>query len=149
MVRFVPVLGLLFLLFVVDEVFSDEVKAQKKDERKYFEVYRVIGKGKDLKEARDDAYQNAIIEFLKKNVSPKDLKDNSEKILKEIFPSKRIVDFIESYKVISLDDSGDSVKIVIDIVVKVGNLVEALEKIKVPLVKHQEREKSPKGEIVE
>jgi len=86
-----------------------------------------------LKESREDAFQNAIIEFLKKNVSPKDLKDNSEKILKEIFPSNKINQFIESYKVISSEESNEGVKIVVDVVVKVGKVIEVLQKIGVPL----------------
>lgn len=107
--------------------------SQEKGERKYFEVYRVIGKGKDLKDAREDAFQNAIIEFLKKNITPRDLKENSEKILKEIFPSNKITQFIESHKVISSEDSNEGVKIVIDVVLRTGKLFETLQKIGVPL----------------
>ncbi len=110
---------------------AQEVK--KNTNKKYFEVYRVIGKGKDLQEAREDAYQNAIIDFLKKKLTPKTLKENSEKILKEIFPSKKIKEFIESYKIVSSEDSSDSIKIVVDVVLRSGKLIETLNKINVPI----------------
>ncbi|MCX8029454.1 MAG: hypothetical protein N2712_05615 [Brevinematales bacterium] len=100
---------------------------------KYFETYRVIGKGKDLKESREDAYQNAIIEFLRKTVSPKDLKDNSEKILREIFASRKITNFVETHKIISSEEVGDSIKIIVDVVLRTGKIVEILEKIEVPI----------------
>lgn len=125
--------SLIIALLVIFVANFDLLYSQDKNSRKYFEVYRVIGKGKDLKESREDAFQNAIIEFLKKNVSPKDLKDNSEKILKEIFPSNKISQFIESYKVISSEESNEGVKIVVDVVVKVGKVIEVLQKIGVPL----------------
>lgn len=125
--------SLIIALLVILVVNFNLLYSQDKNSRKYFEVYRVIGKGKDLKESREDAFQNAIIEFLKKNVSPKDLKDNSEKILKEIFPSNKINQFIESYKVISSEESNEGVKIVVDVVVKVGKVIEVLQKIGVPL----------------
>lgn len=125
--------SLIIALLVIFVVNFNLLYSQDKNSRKYFEVYRVIGKGKDLKESREDAFQNAIIEFLKKNVSPKDLKDNSEKILKEIFPSNKINQFIESYKVISSEESNEGVKIVVDVVVKVGKVIEVLQKIGVPL----------------
>lgn len=102
---------------------------------KSFEVYRVVGKGKDLKDARDDAFQNAIIEFLRKNVAPKDLKENSEKILREIFASRKITNFIESHKIISSEDIEGNVKIIVDVVLRADRLVETLEKAKVPLKK--------------
>lgn len=125
--------SLIIALLVIFVANFNLLYSQDKNSRKYFEVYRVIGKGKDLKESREDAFQNAIIEFLKKNVSPKDLKDNSEKILKEIFPSNKISQFIESYKVISSEESNEGVKIVVDVVVKVGKVIEVLQKIGVPL----------------
>lgn len=125
--------SLIIALLVIFIANFNLLYSQDKNSRKYFEVYRVIGKGKDLKESREDAFQNAIIEFLKKNVSPKDLKDNSEKILKEIFPSNKINQFIESYKVISSEESNEGVKIVVDVVVKVGKVIEVLQKIGVPL----------------
>ncbi|MFN4245676.1 MAG: hypothetical protein ACK4F9_05965 [Brevinematia bacterium] len=132
MLRFITKIFLiLFILSSYIFAFSQEIK--KESTSKYFEVYRVIGKGKDINEAIEDAYQNAIIDFLKKYVESKDLKENSEKILKEIFPSKKIKEFIESYKILSSEESSGSVKIVIDIVVRSGKITESLNKIKVPL----------------
>lgn len=133
---------------------SEEKECSKaKEEKKYFEVYRVIGKGKDTRNAREDAFQNAVIEFLKENVSPRDLKENSEKILKEIFPSKKLPEFIESHKVIVLEEVEDGVRIVVDVVVRAGKLAETLERIKVPTrrVKGDEngRAKVKKEETVE
>lgn len=124
------------LVFCVLFIFLSEVSylySQEKSERKYFEVYRVVGKGKDIRDAREDAFQNAIIEFLKKNVSPKDLKENSEKILKEIFPSNKIGQFIESFKTVSSEEVGQEIRLVIDVVLRAGKLIETLQKIGVPL----------------
>lgn len=137
--RLIVLVFILIVVFCFSVLSEAQEKSKQVDSRKAFEVYRVVGKGKDLKEAREDAYQNAIIEFLKKNVYPKDLKNNSEKILKEIFPSKKILDFIESYKVISPEDSGDSVKIVMDVVIRVQKLIDTLQKINVPLKEDYEK----------
>lgn len=125
-----------FLIIVLMMFFLHLVSfAQEKDKKsiKYFEVYREVGKGRDLREAKEDAYQNAIIEFLKKNVSAKNIKENSQKLLKELLSSSKIKNFVESEKIISQEDSGDGQKIIIDVVLRVGKIVEVLQRLEIPL----------------
>lgn len=133
MKKLVGLISLVCFLLQFNQAFPQE--DTNKNTIKSFEVYRVVGKGKDLKESREDAYLNAIIEFLRKNVAPKDLKENSEKILKEIFASRKITNFIESHKIISSEDLEGSVKIIIDVVLRTDRLFETLEKAKIPLKK--------------
>ncbi|MGB9621395.1 MAG: hypothetical protein ACP5PT_02555 [Brevinematia bacterium] len=125
------ILGIL-LIFTPKISFSQSEETKNK-EMKYFEVYRQVGKGKDLREAKEDAYQNAIIEFLKVNVSSKDIKENSQKLLKELLSSSKIKNFIESEKIISQEYIEDGQKIIIDIVLRVGKIIEVLQKLDIPL----------------
>jgi hypothetical protein len=123
----------LSLILAMSFLINTMIFAENTSEDKTIEesTYRVVGVGSSLKEAEIDAYQNAIIEFFKNNLTPDDIRTNSSKLLKEFFSLSRIKSYIKSTKIISKEDSGDKVKIVIDLTLNIEKVLESLDKINI------------------
>ncbi len=104
-----------------------------------FDTYRVIGKADTKKDAYIDAYQNAMIEFIKSKISPVDIKQKSSSILKTLFPIKTLTNLIYSQKVISEEVLEGETKVVLDIQLDEKKIVELLKSIDIVVIrKNQE-----------
>jgi len=113
-------------LLIAGIIFAEEENSTKAD------TYRVVGIGDSLKEAEIDAYQNAIIEFFKKNLTREDIKTNSNKLLKEFFSLNKIKTYIKSSKVVS-NEGSSKVKLVVDISLDTQKITETLNKLGINL----------------